>query len=292
MNRNAWWGFALVACAAAGIGAAAAPSGPDALVDAEHGFAADVAQSGIRFGFLAHLAPAAVVFAPGPVNAVRFYQGRPATSPARLSWEPSVAVVTAEGDLGWTSGPWQWRSDSLQAQPEATGTFVTLWRRQADGTWRVVLDTGVSHESHNDRPDLEARTVPAIPGVRRVLGQRNSLWRADADFATNASHDGLASAIDAAGAPGMRLLGEGAHTVVGRGAARDSAAARHPAGRMMSLAQYVSDGGELGYTYGTFVEGAAAAPDSSYYLHIWERAGGHPWQLVLELFSPVPKKRT
>jgi hypothetical protein len=284
-------GVATAACVAVQVTAGAEASGPAALVSAEHAFAADVAANGIRAGFLAHLAPTAVVLSPGPVNAVKWYAAlKP--SPAKLAWEPAVAVMSGAGDLGWTCGPWQWRSDSTKSGPDATGTFVTLWRRQVGGVLKAVLDVGVSHAAPaNDPPALESRALTALPGSRDPQSLRRGLWKADADFTEIASTRGLPAAIGDAAAAQLRWLREGARPVMGRDAARDSAAATHAAGRMVSNAQYVSDGGDLGYTYGTWVEGGSAAPDSSYYLHIWERAAGHPWQLVLELFSPVPKRK-
>jgi hypothetical protein len=268
---------------------ATANPGPEELVEAEHRFARDVAQHGIRAGFLTHLASTAVVFAPGPVNARKHYTARPANA-ARLSWEPAVAVMSGAGDLGWTTGPWEWRSDSSRKAPQATGSFVTLWRRQPDSTFLAVLDLGVPHDpAPGGTAVLESRTLTSVPGARGSLAARRGLWKADADFAATASAQGLAAALAAHGAPLVRALRDGALPIAGRDAVRDTAAARHPRGRMMSLAQFISDSGDLGYTYGTFVEGSASAPDSSYYLHVWERAPGRPWQLALELFSAVPR---
>lgn len=266
---------------------AAAP-GPEALVEAEHAFAKDCATTSVRDGFLKWLAPTGVVFSPGPVNARKLYAARPA-GVTRLSWEPEVAVMSAEGELGWTTGPWQWRKDSTVTEPQATGTFVTLWKRQTDQTYRAVLDIGVSHDAVPATP-MESRTLAAVGGNRGALAQRKALWKADADYCGVASKDGLAAALAGAAAPNVRWLRDGARPVIGRDAARDSAAAAHPQGRMMSLAQFVADTGDLGYTYGTLVEGSAADPDSSYFLHIWERTPAQPWALVLEMFSPVPKR--
>jgi len=69
------------------------------------------------------------------------YQGFPAT--ATLSWKPSFSDVSATGDLGYTWGRYEYRE--LKADGKAiveTGTYVTVWRRQADGSWKVVLDGG------------------------------------------------------------------------------------------------------------------------------------------------------
>ncbi len=285
------WSRCLIALAALAAAAACAgralAAGPEALVASEHAFAQDCATTSVRDGFLKWLAPTGVVFSPGPVNARKFYEARQ-PSPTRLAWQPAVAVMSAEGDLGWTTGPWQWRKDSTVVAPQATGSFVTLWKRQSDQSYRAVLDIGVSHAPMPEAP-LEARTLVAVGGNRGSLAQRKALWKADADYCRLATREGLAAALGAAAAPGVRWLRDGAQPVIGHDAARDSAATAHPQGRMMSLAQFVSDTGDLGYTYGTLVEGAAAAPDSSYFLHIWERTPGQPWALVLELFSPVPK---
>ena len=61
----------------------------------------------------------------------------------RLEWEPIYADVAASGDLGYTIGKWtRMGKDSTGAQTTARGTYLTVWRKQADGSWKVVADTG------------------------------------------------------------------------------------------------------------------------------------------------------
>lgn len=62
---------------------------------------------------------------------------------ASLTWKPSEAQVSLQGDLGYTWGRYEYsdRTASGKAVVE-TGTYVTIWRRQADGSWKVVLDGG------------------------------------------------------------------------------------------------------------------------------------------------------
>jgi len=289
MRRGVTFGTVLMLALGARAALPAVAGGPEALVNTERAFAADAAAHGVRDAFLAHLAPTAVVFNPGPVSARKLYTAARPT-PQRLAWDPAIAVLSGAGDLGWTTGPWTLRADSSKRAIAAAGTFVTLWKRQADGAYQAVFDVGVTHAppAVAGTPMPETRQLAPLPGARGTLQQRHGLWKADDDFATVASAQGLAAALAASASPQVRWMRDGAMPVVGHDAARDSAAVHHPQGRMMSLAQFVSDSGDLGYTYGTFVEGPAAAPDSSYYLHVWERASGHPWQLALELFSPVP----
>ena len=60
-----------------------------------------------------------------------------------LAWHPTSAEASRDGDLGYTIGRWEWGPRSGGA-PERRGSYVTIWRRQRDGTWKVVLDVGNS----------------------------------------------------------------------------------------------------------------------------------------------------
>ena len=62
----------------------------------------------------------------------------------RLVWRPTEAHVGAGGDLGYTLG--RWHSVSTTAAGADTvlseGHYVTIWRKTAEGTWRVAVDIG------------------------------------------------------------------------------------------------------------------------------------------------------
>jgi len=283
--------FVLLLAAAAGAARAAAIADPAALIDAEHAFAHDAARLGTREAFVRWLAPSAVVFQPGPVNGRKWYAARPA-SKGLLAWEPEVAILSDAGDLGWTSGPWTWRADSTKRAPDATGTYVTLWKRQADGSLKAVLDVGTSHDAPGvaSGPPRMLR-LEAAPSQRGALAQRNALWKADAEYARVAGASGVAAAFAGSAGAEARVLRENLPPVVGRDAARDSLARWHDRAALMSLAQFVSDSGDLGYTYGTFVVRDGARSDSSYYVHIWQHGAARSWELALEILHPVPPAR-
>ena len=59
---------------------------------------------------------------------------------------------------------------------------------------------------------------------------------------------------------------------------------------MMSTAQFMSQAGDLGYTYGTYtVPALASAPArAGHYVHIWERDTTRTWKLALEVVLPLP----
>jgi len=60
-----------------------------------------------------------------------------------LSWTPEVAEVAYYGDMGYTIGTYEF----VQGDPEGdsvrmNGTYVTIWRKQADGSWKIAVDIG------------------------------------------------------------------------------------------------------------------------------------------------------
>lgn len=68
---------------------------------------------------------------------------------APFSWRPESATVLESGTLGLTSGP------VLAPDGTRIGTFNSVWRREADGSWKVVFDRGC--------PDCECPTGDDAP---------------------------------------------------------------------------------------------------------------------------------
>lgn len=75
----------------------------------------------------------------------------------RLSWTPEEAMAAASGDLGFTWGRWILHGKNKDGSPrEVHGKYVTIWKKQTDGSWKFVLDTGLP-----DPPPTPA--TPATP---------------------------------------------------------------------------------------------------------------------------------
>jgi ketosteroid isomerase-like protein len=59
-----------------------------------------------------------------------------------LTWEPDQA--DASGMLGYTNGHYKAQFRDAKGQPQVrTGRYLTVWKQQADGSWKVVRDIGV-----------------------------------------------------------------------------------------------------------------------------------------------------
>ena len=62
-----------------------------------------------------------------------------------LTWTPTDAMMGPSGDMGYTWGHYEGRSKDANGNPVLTsGRYITMWRKQPDGTWKVVLDAGAN----------------------------------------------------------------------------------------------------------------------------------------------------
>ena len=55
-----------------------------------------------------------------------------------LSWKPYRSEASAAGDLGYSIGNW------TLTKPDTIlyGNYVTIWKKQKDGSWKFVFDAG------------------------------------------------------------------------------------------------------------------------------------------------------
>jgi ketosteroid isomerase-like protein len=66
-----------------------------------------------------------------------------ALPPGELNWTPMAADVAQSGDLGYTWGTYIFRARTGDGQPKVSyGKYVTVWKRQPDGSWKFIVDIG------------------------------------------------------------------------------------------------------------------------------------------------------
>ena len=66
------------------------------------------------------------------------------TGGGTLRWEPFFADISESADLGYTLGEYAYTvADSLGVLRTSTGYYVSIWKRQLDGGWKFVFDSGV-----------------------------------------------------------------------------------------------------------------------------------------------------
>lgn len=116
------------------------------VMSAEKAFEKMAAEKGISEAF-AHFADANAVIKrtndtiiSGP-EGIRLFYSKPFYKTATVAWTPDFIEVAENGDMAWTYGKYLWKStDSTGTVSEFKGVFHTVWKRQADGSWKYVWD--------------------------------------------------------------------------------------------------------------------------------------------------------
>lgn len=113
---------------------------------AENEFADMAVSQGIAAAF-SHFADSNAVIKRGKDSliygraGIAHYYAAPHFKNARVSWATDFVSVSANGDMGYTYGKYLWiNTDSIGNTSQSTGIFHTVWKRQADGSWRYVWD--------------------------------------------------------------------------------------------------------------------------------------------------------
>jgi ketosteroid isomerase-like protein len=260
------------------------------VVEAERAFSRLSVERGTKAAFLANLAADAVVFTPGPTAARAYYDSEPDVG-SRLSWKPGYAEISRAGDLGFTTGLYT----STRADGEMRfGHYASVWRKQADGRWKVVADGG-NHHAPPLQVAEELAFFPAPKATRKkppqvvVAAERTRLLAAEGILLAAWRQVGTAALL-AHATDDVRYLPPDALPVVGRTAVQTALAGRRDELSFEPAGGDLASSGDLGYTYGalTHKPGPSAPARPGGYLRVWRRSARGVWQVVLELHAVPP----
>ena len=264
------------------------------LVEAERAFSSASAQLGTRDAFIDNLADDAVIFRPGPVNAQSYLQQQP-LEPGLLSWEPVFADVGAAGDLGFTTGPWEFRREPTDAEAIAHGQYFSIWMKQADGSWKVVVDHGTVSPAPSAKELLHTPVrvtgEPAVGSPTDAAVLRESLLKQDRDFATSSQVVGVSKSLTTFVGTGVRVLRNGQQPSSGVDAMRRLHSESPGTLTWEPLGGGVSSSGDVGYTFGEYSIAAPTSPvpeEKGNYLRAWRRQQDGNWMIVVDLMTPLP----
>ena len=100
----------------------------------------------MKLAFLEYIDSTAVLLRAGnyPIagNAARRFIQQGQDSSYTLTWEPVAAELSSSGDIGYTYGIYTVQMKNMPTDKADKGTYVTIWKKQAGGSWKFVLDTG------------------------------------------------------------------------------------------------------------------------------------------------------
>jgi hypothetical protein len=275
--------LAILASLLALAGAARAePLPTDQVISAERDFAADGRSMGWLEAFKKHVAPDAIQFRPGPVNApANLAKAKPPKPDAPvLAWWPLWVGAARSGDLGFTTG-----AATIGDRP--LSHYFTVWKKQADGSWKWEFDGGKDAPTVSPAgPDAEPLILPAATASTNSADKAMAQVRAAEAVLAAGAKVNVASAYRDLLSPHARTIGWTAVAAEGP-AAYYAFLAHQPAGGVAfkTLGGEASKAGDLAWTYGEAAWTADGKAAAGHYVRIWQdsREG---WKLVFDELFP------
>ena len=261
------------------------------LVDAEKTFAKVSGEHGIRTAFLQYLSEDAILFRPGPVKGRRYFMEKE-TVEGSLAWTPTYAEVSAGGDLGFTTGPFEYKGPDR----DMSGHYVSVWRKGSNGAWQVILDLGITQSQRIPIEPGEVAGPPAAataaPGGRRMPTDalRAILLDSEAYVGRGASEQGLLAGLEAQAAADIRLYRDGEAPIEGIEKVRSYLKGERERTIYTLERAEMSAGGDLGYAWGTAMldRDLDGQPQRAAWARIWRFRGDTGWRVVLDALVPLP----
>ncbi len=114
------------------------------MIDADKSFSKLSAEKGMKTAFMEYIDSNGVLLRPNEMpiigaNAID-YLSQQNDNEYTLVWEPQGGTIAQSGELGYTYGIYKMQPKT--SDTTLFGTYVSIWKKQADGSWRFVLDSG------------------------------------------------------------------------------------------------------------------------------------------------------
>jgi ketosteroid isomerase-like protein len=255
------------------------------LIATENAFAASAVDIGTHDAFLAYIADDGILFKPDPVNGKEFLFNS-GSSDGTLKWYPSYADISKEGDLGFTTGPWEWTIKEKDTDKSFYGNYCTVWEKHSDGDWFFVIDFGNKNDKPVSPPPRlrSALNYSAIP-LKNVVNDKEvptELFELDKllDSGSYIKYTGANS----------RILRDGSFPYIGSEnisqyiSGNEVCCCFKPIGGKFSLSK------DFGFTYGKYenTNPKKNIKEQFNYLHVWKKEGNR-WILLTDVASKSAK---
>ncbi len=257
------------------------------IYDTEKAFEKAVAEKGLNRAFIEFSTKDGTCFMPGyPVNCIEYFTAQ-TPSPAALLWNPTFIDVSSNGALGYSTGNSVYKPKGKDDTAAYYGEYATVWQRQPDGSYKAVVDLGISHE----QPNTDTKwTSPADSG-KELNEKRYSAADVSTRFFEMSTKQGLSKAYKTFFADDVRILRAGKMPIVGK---------------QNALAEIKNNKGTTNFAKRSVFVGAAdmAYISNSYFitdksgktiekgnfLQVWKLRGSN-WQIVFDIFVPAPPEQ-
>jgi ketosteroid isomerase-like protein len=262
----------------------------NSMLNAELGFAQSSVMHGRNAAFVENFAEESVVFTSKWItNGKQFCRERK-ESPVVLKWEPEFMDISRSRDFGISTGPWEMQDYRPNTESLSTGYFLTVWKKQTGGVWKVILDAGsetpppvvnhhrISFPSGADKPVINAPdnstskvSAELLEREKQILG----IWKNNPVPSTYASFLGADARIQMGGEL-PKIKRDSINTWLLK---------LNKSLSWTSVGSNVAASGDMGFTYGLFETHNVNSTSSGHYVRIWKKQSDGRWLITLEMMD-------
>lgn len=259
-----------------------------AVVASERNFARNCLEHGIHESFLQFFADDSIIFAPAPTNGKAFYQKYEDKGP-RLVWQPIFASVSNSGELGVTTGPWELRQSATDQTAIAFGQFVSIWKKQPDNSWKVIVDVGIDNPKPTGSPPEVQLSPPGEPSNTDVSLRHRSLEQAEKSLANSLTVDAGKAVSDLASEE-IRVFRDDSFPAVGNATAKIMLNSDHRKLARKISGAAISASSDLAYCYGSYSNEHGDSSAAGHFLTIWKLDRAGDWKILLDFQKDTKPK--
>ena len=266
-------------CIAASHGHVQAQRSADlqSLIDTELAFAQTSKTKNTRDAFLQYLSDETVMFEDAKITVgKKTWQGRKPDS-SLLIWEPVFADISASGDFGYTTGPFEYYASRKNGEQGFYGSYITMWKKDSASQWKMALDIGVSPQP---KPASKTLNTPAFSSkvkskVHKDLKQE--VMKQEMLFLKNTKKE-LSFFL----ANESRFLRPGREPVTELAEIEKIITKERGEAHYTPVDVSVSSTGDMAYVYGKLVLVIQDKQKEGFYLRIYKNTDQKDWKIVLD----------
>jgi ketosteroid isomerase-like protein len=289
--RPRLWIIAAVLIGTANLSGQAPQPMPQALtqmIETERAFAARALVIGWKQAFLEYFSFDALGFDQGQVGLAREQISKNPDPPPdlQLIWEPRFGDIAGSGDLGFLTGPVRNVRASRDGGKPRYSNYTSVWKRQRDGSFKVVMDVGINTPG----PVPFAQGFTRAPQKNRFTGDYDDTTPplGTADGLLNAElRRSPARAYRPNLAAFARLHRQNVMPIVGDKQILQWLESQPAFATADTRYTEAARSGDLGYSWGTYSRKAArGGGENGFYVRVWVRERNGQWKLALDVLQP------
>jgi ketosteroid isomerase-like protein len=240
-----------------------------------------------RDAFLHFLADDAVTSVPGqgPRTGKKFLEQQ-TPNDSWLYWYPVYSDIASSGDFGFNTGPWEFRQKRSDEKAVAFGEFVSIWKKNTLGEWKVAIDIGIVHGRPAIHPALATTSIPLRE--KSPVAGKNEFLEMERNFINEFSKKGT-SAYMGLLSDEARFYRSGNDPFITKKEIQKLLEKSKPKTTYKTMGGDVASSGDLAFVYGTasseIMKDGAAQTQISSYMRFWKKEDGKNWKIVLDLIS-------